>query len=222
MSMIMLVLVARARQQPMQTLKQWRQWFWIIVESLERGCWGCWHIVQLMPSNFVSITVFTGLGPRWLFPPAKTKDTNERKAFCYDCYQKARFRSASRKKRCCHIVRLMSSNFYGCFSYETCGREECFKIAKFWAETISQEMLTRFNNDPDLLKKVITGDESWMYGHDIKIKAQSYQWKRPEEISYKIEKWTSSSVKCEGLAHCFLRLQWCGAWCILALRSYGQ
>ena len=34
MSMTMLVLVARALQQPMKTLKQWRKWFWIIVESL--------------------------------------------------------------------------------------------------------------------------------------------------------------------------------------------
>ena len=42
---------------------------------------------------------------------------------------------------------------------------------------IAQEMLTTFNDDPDLLKKVITGDESWLYGYDIETKAQSYQWK---------------------------------------------
>ena len=29
---------------------------------------------------------------------------------------------------------------------------------------IAQEMLTQFNDDPDLLKEVITGDESWVYG----------------------------------------------------------
>ena len=33
-SMTMLVLVSRARQQPMKTLKHWRKWFWIIVQSL--------------------------------------------------------------------------------------------------------------------------------------------------------------------------------------------
>ena len=27
--------------------------------------------------------------------------------------------------------------------------------------------LMMLNNDPDLLKKIITGDESWMYGYDI-------------------------------------------------------
>ena len=42
---------------------------------------------------------------------------------------------------------------------------------------IAQEMLKTFNDDPDLLKMVITGDESWMYGYDIETKAQSSQWK---------------------------------------------
>ena len=37
------------------------------------------------------------------------------------------------------------------------------------------------NDIPDLLKKVITGNKSWAYGCDIKIKAQSSQWKRLEE-----------------------------------------
>ena len=46
-------LVARARQQLMKTLRQWRKGFWIIVESLsQRGCWWCWHIVLIMPCNF--------------------------------------------------------------------------------------------------------------------------------------------------------------------------
>ena len=42
---------------------------------------------------------------------------------------------------------------------------------------IAQEMLTRFNNGPDLSKKVIKGDESWVYGYDIETKAQLSQWK---------------------------------------------
>ena len=35
---------------------------------------------------------------------------------------------------------------------------------------IAQEMLTTFNNDPHLLKKVVTGDESWVYANDIETK----------------------------------------------------
>ena len=36
---------------------------------------------------------------------------------------------------------------------------------------IAKEMLTRFNDDLDLLKKVTTGDESWVYGYDIETKS---------------------------------------------------
>ena len=46
---------------------------------------------------------------------------------------------------------------------------------------IAQEILITFNNDSDLLKKVITGDHSWVYDYDIETKAQLFQWKRPEE-----------------------------------------
>ena len=38
----------------------------------------------------------------------------------------------------------------------------------------AQEMLTTFNDDPDLLKKVITGDESCLYTYDIEKKAFGY------------------------------------------------
>ena len=39
----------------------------------------------------------------------------------------------------------------------------------------AQNMLTRFNDDSDLLKKVITGDKSYLYGYDIETKSQSPQ-----------------------------------------------
>ena len=42
---------------------------------------------------------------------------------------------------------------------------------------IAEEMLSTFNGDPDLLKKIITVNESWVYGYDIETKAQSSQWK---------------------------------------------
>ena len=60
---------------------------------------------------------------------------------------------------------------------------------------IAEEMLTTFNDDPDLLEKVITGDESWMYGYHIGSVQKNQD-----------QKSTSSSVKCECFAHCFLRL----------------
>ena len=61
------------------------------------------------------------------------------------------------------------------------------------------------NDDPDLLKKFITGDESWVYGYDIETKSPII----PMEASRgdKTEKKTSISDKCEGFAYCFFRLQ---------------
>ena len=63
---------------------------------------------------------------------------------------------------------------------------------------IVQKMLMMFNGDTDLLKKFITGDESWLYGYDIETKATT-------------EKNTSSAIKYEGFDHSLLRLQWRGA-----------
>ena len=40
---------------------------------------------------------------------------------------------------------------------------------------IAKAMLTTFNDDPDLLKKATTGDESWVSAYDIVTKAQSSQ-----------------------------------------------
>ena len=42
-----------------------------------------------------------------------------------------------------------------------------------------------FNDDLDLLKKIITGDESWVYGCDIETKAQSSRFATIEEIKEK-------------------------------------
>ena len=46
---------------------------------------------------------------------------------------------------------------------------------------IAQEILTMFNDDPDLPQNVIAGGESWVFGCDIETKAQLSQRKRSEE-----------------------------------------
>ena len=82
---------------------------------------------------------------------------------------------------------------------------------------IAQEMLIPFNNDPDLLKKVITGGESWvyLYGYDFKMKAQSSQLKRSGEQKPKKAHQVRLNVKvlftdffdCNGVVHHELLLQ---------------
>ena len=47
---------------------------------------------------------------------------------------------------------------------------------------IAQEMLTTFNQEPELLKKVIAGDNLWAYGYDTETKAQWSRFATVEEI----------------------------------------
>ncbi|PNF42337.1 hypothetical protein B7P43_G03673, partial [Cryptotermes secundus] len=44
---------------------------------------------------------------------------------------------------------------------------------------VAQDMLECANRDPEFLKTVITGDESWVYGYDTETKVQALQWKHP-------------------------------------------
>ena len=62
-------------------------------------------------------------------------------------------------------------------------------------KTIAQEMLNDVNDDSDLLQKVITGDESWVYGYDVETKAQSSQWKHTESPRLKKARQVRSNVK---------------------------
>ena len=103
----------------------------------------------------------------------------------------------------------MPSNFYGCFKHERAAAQIVPKLLKQCRLEIAQVMMTMFNDDPDLLKKVITGVESWLYGYDIETKAQSCQCKRPEEPRLKKPHEVRSNVKvmltvfldCNGMVH---------------------
>ena len=52
-----------------------------------------------------------------------------------------------------------------------------------------------FNHDPDLLKGVMTVDESWVYGYKIETKAKLLQLKRPEDPRPKKAHQVRSNVK---------------------------
>ena len=40
---------------------------------------------------------------------------------------------------------------------------------------VAQESLNEVNDDAKLLKRIITGDETWVYGYDVETKSQSFQ-----------------------------------------------
>ena len=44
---------------------------------------------------------------------------------------------------------------------------------------VANDLIQTATNEPDFLKKVITGGELWDYGYDPETKAQSSQWKSP-------------------------------------------
>ena len=41
---------------------------------------------------------------------------------------------------------------------------------------ISQELLASANGNENFLKKIVTGDETWVYGYDVETKMQSSRW----------------------------------------------
>ncbi|UYV68489.1 hypothetical protein LAZ67_5004482 [Cordylochernes scorpioides] len=74
---------------------------------------------------------------------------------------------------------------------------------------IANEMLDSVLDDPNLLQRVITGDEAWVYGYDVETKVQSSQWKLPHETRPKKARQVRSNVKilltvffdCRGVVH---------------------
>ena len=38
---------------------------------------------------------------------------------------------------------------------------------------VTQESLNEVNDDAELMKRIITGDETWVYGYDVETKSQS-------------------------------------------------
>jgi transposase len=81
----------------------------------------------------------------------------------------------------------------------------CRVVAKFVPKLLLQEhqqlrlevardMLVCANGDPEFLKTVITGDETWVYRYDQETKVQS-QWKHSSSPRPKKAQWVRSKVK---------------------------
>ncbi|XP_025193608.1 protein GVQW3-like [Melanaphis sacchari] len=68
---------------------------------------------------------------------------------------------------------------------------------------IAQDNLEMINSDENFLKKVITGDELWVYGYDPETKQQSLQWKHAS--SPRPKKSTSKSEQNQVDVDCFFR-----------------
>lgn len=73
----------------------------------------------------------------------------------------------------------LAQNLFGYIGHETCRS----KLSEYMngSMSITQELLNDVNDDPDLLKKVIHGNETLVHIYDVETKPQSFQWKPPEE-----------------------------------------
>jgi hypothetical protein len=60
---------------------------------------------------------------------------------------------------------------------------------------VAWDMLECANGDPEFLKTVITGDETWVYGCDPETKVQSSQWKHSSSPRPRKAQWVQSKVK---------------------------
>ena len=60
---------------------------------------------------------------------------------------------------------------------------------------IAQEILDSVRDNPNLLQRVITGDESWVYGYYVETKAQSSQCKLLHEPRPKLKKELNKIIK---------------------------
>jgi hypothetical protein len=89
----------------------------------------------------------------------------------------------------------------------------CRVVAKFVPKLLLQEqqqlplevvrdMLKCNDRDPEFLKAVITGDETWVYGYDPETKVQSSQWKHSS--SPRPKKSTTGVEQSQDAAVCFL------------------
>ena len=60
---------------------------------------------------------------------------------------------------------------------------------------ICKELRQSTAEDPSLMSRIITGDESWVYGYDPEAKQQSTQWKSPSSPRPQKARQSRSAIK---------------------------
>jgi hypothetical protein len=61
---------------------------------------------------------------------------------------------------------------------------------------VTQDMLDSTNGDPEFLKTVITGDETWVCEYELETKVQSSQWKHSSSPSPKKHNGCGAKSRC--------------------------
>jgi hypothetical protein len=84
-------------------------------------------------------------------------------------------------------IRTASGNFKVCPTTSDTGseRESRFHLS---------ENLDRTSENENFLKRIITGDETWLYGYDVETKMQFSQWVGKNSPRPKKSRWVRSNV----------------------------
>jgi histone-lysine N-methyltransferase SETMAR len=61
--------------------------------------------------------------------------------------------------------------------------------------SVCRELKQQVTDDPNFISNIITGDETWVYGHDPETKQQSSEWKLPNSQQPKKLRQVRSFVK---------------------------
>ena len=60
---------------------------------------------------------------------------------------------------------------------------------------VCQDIIKHLQTEPDMLRRVITGDKTWIFEYDPETKCQSCQWKYPMLLRPKKARQSQSKVK---------------------------
>jgi len=60
---------------------------------------------------------------------------------------------------------------------------------------VCYDLRVQVGNNPQILSKVVTGDETWYYGYNLETKQASSQWKTPNSPKPKTAQQVRSNVK---------------------------
>ena len=82
-------------------------------------------------------------------------------------------------------------------------------VQKHHRKTVAEEMISEAQSDPTFMKRIITGDETWVYEFDMETKQQSSEWRFEDEPKPKKSRQSRSKVKvmltvffdCQGVVH---------------------
>ena len=77
----------------------------------------------------------------------------------------------------------MSTNVNGRFEYEMCFRKIRSPVVDRGSKNnrlnVCYDLREQGGNNPQILSKVVTGDETWCYSYDLETKQALSQWKTP-------------------------------------------